>query len=108
MIGIFKNKKDSGHVLKPMGVKLGERPVINTVEKIVIENKPIDRVDKYFMQEISDLLFGPDSEIYISELKKLNNSFRKRDGRSGNQFYDPKYDIERRKKEEIVNRLISE
>ena len=47
-----------------------------------------DRVDPYFIQEISDRLYGPDSEDYIDALKELNKNFRPREGRYGNQFYD--------------------
>ena len=46
------------------------------------------RVDPYFIQEISDRLYGPDSDDYIEALKELNKNFRPREGRFGNQFYD--------------------
>jgi hypothetical protein len=64
------------------------------------------RVDAYFMQEISDRLFGPDSEGYIQAIKELNLKFRPREGRTANQFYDPSISGERRRKEDEINRNI--
>ena len=64
------------------------------------------RVDAYFMQEISDRLFGPDSEGYIQAIKELNLKFRPREGRTANQFYDPSISDERRHKEDEINRNI--
>jgi hypothetical protein len=64
------------------------------------------RVDAYFMQEISDRLFGPDSEGYMQAIKELNLKFRPREGRTANQFYDPSISDERRHKEDEINRNI--
>jgi hypothetical protein len=64
------------------------------------------KVDTYFMQEISDRLFGPDSEGYIQAIKELNLKFRPREGRTANQFYDPSISGERRRKEDEINRNI--
>jgi hypothetical protein len=64
------------------------------------------RVDVYFMQEISDRLFGPDSEGYMQAIKELNLKFRPREGRTANQFYDPSISGERRRKEDEINRNI--
>jgi hypothetical protein len=64
------------------------------------------RVDAYFMQEISDRLFGPDSEGYMQAIKELNLKFRPREGRTANQFYDPSISGERRRKEDEINRNI--
>ena len=64
------------------------------------------RVDAYFMQEISDRLFGPDSEGYIQAIKELNLKFKPREGRTANQFYDPSISDERRHKEDEINRNI--
>ena len=64
------------------------------------------RVDAYFMQEISDRLFGPDAEGYIQAIKELNLKFKPREGRTANQFYDPSIADERRRKEDEINRNI--
>ena len=64
------------------------------------------KVDTYFMQEISDRLFGPDSEGYIQAIKELNLKFKPREGRTANQFYDPSIADERRHKEDEINRNI--
>lgn len=45
------------------------------------------RVDPYFLQEVSDRLFGPDSEEYIKALKELNNRFRPKEGRVGHDIF---------------------
>jgi hypothetical protein len=58
------------------------------------------------MQEISDRLFGPDSEGYMQAIKELNLKFRPREGRTANQFYDPSISGERRRKEDEINRNI--
>lgn len=65
-----------------------------------------NRVDPYFIQEISDRLYGPDSEGYIQAIKELNTKFRPREGRAGNQLYDPSITDEFRRREEEVNRII--
>ena len=64
------------------------------------------KVDTYFMQEISDRLFGPDAEGYIQAIKELNLKFKPREGRTANQFYDPSIADERRHKEDEINRNI--
>jgi len=65
-----------------------------------------NRVDPYFIQEISDRLYGPDSEEYIQAIKDLNSQFRPREGRAGNQLYDPSITDEFRRREDEVNRII--
>ena len=64
------------------------------------------KVDTYFMQEISDRLFGPDAEGYIQAIKELNQKFKPREGRTADQFYDPSIADERRHKEDEINRNI--
>jgi hypothetical protein len=64
------------------------------------------RIDTLFIQEISDRLFGPDSECYMKAIKELNVKFRPREGRKANQFYDPSISGERRRKEDEINRNI--
>jgi uncharacterized protein YdaL len=65
-----------------------------------------NKVDVYFMQEISDRLYGPDAEEYIKALEELNSRFRAREGRSGSQLYDPSIKDERRRKEGEINKNI--
>ena len=44
-------------------------------------------IDPYFIQEISDRLYGPDSKEYIDALIELNKNFRPRAGRTGHDIY---------------------
>lgn len=69
-------------------------------------SKSETKIDAYFMQEISDRLYGPDSEGYIQALKELNLKFKPREGRTANQFYDPSIADERRQREDEINRNI--
>jgi hypothetical protein len=45
------------------------------------------RVDPYFLQEVSDRLYGPDSAEYVNALKELNKNFRPRLGKTGHDIY---------------------
>ena len=45
------------------------------------------RVDPYFLQEVSDRLYGPDSVEYVNALKELNKNFRPRVGKTGHDIY---------------------
>jgi hypothetical protein len=45
------------------------------------------RVDPYFLQEISDRLFGPDSEEYTNAIIELNKKFRPREGKTGHDIF---------------------
>lgn len=71
---------------------VGTRPTDEEVKNFKPLSKPNadigKNVDAYFMQEISDRLFGPDSHLYIAELNKLHQKIRKRAGKCGNQFYE--------------------
>ena len=46
-----------------------------------------EKLSPYFLQEISDRLYGPDSDAYIQALKELNLKFKSRGGRTGPQIY---------------------
>lgn len=46
-----------------------------------------EKINPYFIQEISDRLYGPDADSYIKALIELNSNFRPRKGRSGPQIY---------------------
>jgi hypothetical protein len=45
-----------------------------------------DKVDKSLIQEISDRLYGPDSEEYIAAIKELNSKFRRANVLVGHQM----------------------
>jgi len=86
-INIFGKKKEKTSDLEPKGFKTIERP---REEEVIKEIEPIKtKVDPYFLQEISDRLFGPDGEEYQNAIIELNKKFRPRAGRFGNQFYEP-------------------
>ena len=76
--------------LKPKGFRSTERPEWSYEKPEVKTGGIEDKVDPYFIQEISDRLYGPDSEEYVRELTELNKKYRPRGGRSGGQFYEPK------------------
>jgi len=92
-------KKNKPEELKPMSVRTTiPRPEqeVNKLsdgelEKIKkdFDNKKLHepRVSTYFLQEISDRLYGPDSEEYMEALKELNLRFRPRVGKTGHDIY---------------------
>ncbi len=83
------------------------RSVSDVQSSVKAKNPLVDaRIDNSILQEISDRLYGPDSEEYIKAILDLNQKFRKREGKYGNQFYDPNIDAKRRAKEqEIINKF---
>lgn len=79
------------------------------VENLKLESKnekSKDRVDISFIQEVSDRLYGPESEDYIKALQELNMRFKSREGRFGSQFYDSSIVNEVRKREDTINKSI--
>jgi len=109
--GWFSKKKEEND-LTPKGLKSSTgRPTPEETERI---QKDLDKlsvkvgpkVDSDFMQEISDRLYGPDSEEYIKALKELNVSFRPRQGRYGSQLYDPSNVEETNKRQqEVISKI---
>jgi hypothetical protein len=70
--------------------------------KIRVENK----VDSELIQDISDRLYGPDSEEYINALRELNISFRARQGRYGSQLFDPSnLEQTKRREQEVISKI---
>lgn len=68
---------------------------------------PIEpRVDAEFMQEISDRLYGPDSEAYMKAIEELNAKFRPREGKFGRHFYEPEHQEKSRLRELEINRKL--
>jgi hypothetical protein len=64
------------------------------------------RIDSSIMQEISDRLYGPDSESYLNAIKELNKTHRKREGRVGSEFFDPEIVRKRREREkELISKF---
>jgi hypothetical protein len=76
--------------LKPKGFRTVERPTEEDLAKAPAHLKSSRKVDSYFIQEISDRLYGPDSEEYMKAITELNKNFRPRGGRFGSQFSDQK------------------
>ena len=63
------------------------------------------RIDKLFIQEISDRIYGPDSESYIAAIKELNKTHRRREGRVGSELFDDEIIKKRREREkELVKK----
>lgn len=96
--GIFSKKDDLSDDLKPRGIRSSTGRLDWSQESPKVKSGNIEqRVDPYFIQEISDRLYGPDSEEYIKALKELhkmvdeagNPLYRARHGKYGSQFYDP-------------------
>ena len=89
----FNRNKEESNDLKPTKITSTKRPTSEESEKTQkeldkLKTKIEPRVDTDFLQEISDRLYGPDSEKYKKALKDLNASFRPRKGRYGGQFYE--------------------
>jgi len=93
-------KKNKPEELKPMGVRTTvPRPEqeVNKLSDDELEKikKDFDnkkkshepRVNPYFLQDVSDRLYGPDSEEYIEALKELNLRFRPRVGKTGHDIF---------------------
>ena len=112
-MGIFtkKRKELTGDVV-PRGVKYTlERPTENDILDMQKQRdalkKPLpDRVDKLFVQDISDRLYGPDSEEYIKALSELNKLFRPRSGKTFTEFYEPEIVESVREKQKKINESI--
>lgn len=51
------------------------------------EKEESSKLGPYFIQEIFDRLYGPESEEYVKELHRLNSKFKARQGRTGPQIY---------------------
>lgn len=110
--GWFSKKEDESNDLTPKGFKSSTvRPTDVDIAKGQqdierLKSHVLSKVDPSFLQEISDRLYGPDSESYIEALKELNLKFRKREGRYGNQLYDPYFQQRSSEEEKKINQLI--
>lgn len=106
------SKKESESDLIPKGFMSSTgRPSAEESERMLkdldkLSSKIEPKVDSDFMQEISDRLYGPDSEEYIKALKELNMSFRPRQGRYGSQLYDPlNHEKNNKRQQEVINKI---
>jgi len=91
--------KTKNRVTKPMGVittvprpeqsvnKLSDEERKRMNDEYVIRKQADEKLSPYFIQEISDRLYGPDSDEYIKEITNINSRFRPRQGRTGPQIY---------------------
>lgn len=59
----------------------------NRLHENYLKENQIKKIDPYFIQEISDRLYGPDSDEYIKAIIDLNSKFEPRRGRTGPQIY---------------------
>ena len=99
-------KKESESDLIPTGRPSAEESerMLKDLDKLSSKIEP--KVDSDFMQEISDRLYGPDSEEYIKALKELNMSFKPRQGRYGSQLYDPlNHEKNNKRQQEVINKI---
>jgi hypothetical protein len=109
IFGLGKTKSEDSE-LKPTGVKVIENPDqlrgVSTVKASPKEKNVLtdSRIDSSILQEISDRLYGPDSEEYVKAIQELNTKFRARKGRRAGEFYDASIEAKRKTREqEIIN-----
>lgn len=69
-----------------------KRVSINVKEKPSIE----------LLNDLSDLLYGPESSEYIKELVELNKKFKKRESKFGEELVDPTIEKKRKEKERNI------
>jgi hypothetical protein len=107
------SKKEQPSDITPRGVKSTVYPdeqlkSVSDVKALPQQKNPlVDRkIDLDVMQEISDRLYGPDSEEYLKAILDLNSKFRKRSGKHGNQFLDPSIEAKRKEREREINQRI--
>lgn len=109
---IFRKSKKELSGVKPMGIKYTiERPSESDIDALQRQRenmkKPItNKVDKMILQDISDRLYGPDSDDYIKSLNKLNKLFKPRAGKSCNDFFDPGIVENVKKNQKKINQII--
>lgn len=91
--------KTESQVVKPMSVittvprpkqpinKLSDEERKKMNDDYLKRKQESEKLNPYFIQEISDRLYGPDSDEYIKELIRINSKFKPRNGRTGPQIY---------------------
>lgn len=94
--------------VEPVG---GQLKGVSDVKAEIPKKNPLvdDRIDKLILQEISDRLYGPDSEAYVAAIQELNKKFRKANVLVGTQMSNQEFkrrEEERQAKErEIINKF---
>lgn len=107
-----KKKEDESSDLIPKGVKSSTvRPSSEESERLQkvldrTKSKVESKVDNTFLQEISDRLYGPDSDEYINAIKELNLKYKSREGRAGSQFFNTSISDENRRREQEIIKSI--
>ena len=113
----FKSKEDKVSDITPRGIKStvhpegGQLTSYSDVKVDPPQKNPLvdDRVDKSFLQEISDRLYGPESEEYIAALKELNAKFKRANVLVGHQLKNKESEEKERLRaeaeREIANRF---
>jgi len=81
--------------------------ISENVDKLKNSRPSAPKVDTMFLQEISDRLYGPDSEAYIEALESLNSRFRPRIGKNCLDFYEPELVTQTKEREREINKSIS-
>lgn len=91
--------KSNSQVIKPMGVintvprpeqpvnKLSDEERKKMNDDYLKRKQESEKLNPYFIQEISDRLYGPDADDYIKELIRINSKFKPRKGRTGPEIY---------------------
>lgn len=67
--------------------RLSDEEIEKQRQQFYKSREEYQRVDPYFLQEVSDRLYGPDSVEYVNALKELNKNFRPRVGKTGHDIY---------------------
>jgi len=108
----FSPKREESGDLEPKGFRSSTgRPSEEEAAKIQKSldalKAPIEpKVDAEFMQEISDRLYGPDSDAYMKAIEELNAKFRPREGKFGRHLYEPEHQERSKQREQDINRNI--
>jgi hypothetical protein len=89
------------------GVKLGVRPTeafIKNMEDMMqrSSSKVKETPSIELLNDLSDLLYGPESSEYIKELIELNKKFKKRESKFGEELIDPSIEEKRKEKERSI------
>jgi hypothetical protein len=108
-----KKKKELTDDVKPRGIKYTiDRPSEADIAKLTKQRENMkksiitNKVDKMVLQNISDRLYGPESDAYIKALEELNKSFKPRAGKSYLDFYEPGIVEDVKKTQKKINESI--
>jgi len=89
----WKKKEQESDLTKNLGASRTVYPEsqLRVVSDVTVDEPKInplvdDKIDKLFIQEISNRLYGPDSVEYVKALKELNAKFKSADVLVGSQL----------------------